>query len=394
MRTVPREELDLRMDRLRRELHRTVPEWRAAAIMGKVNLYYLTGTMPSGVLVIPRDEEAVLWVRRSYARSVEESEFPRIEPMRGFRDLANGWRARPAAVLIEKDVVSLAHAERFNRHLGFDSFGAIEPALTRVRAVKSPYEMKLMRRAGEIHRRVLEDVVPGLIEEGISEAELGAEVLRVLLREGHHAVTRVCMFETELFMGQVCFGSSSVRPNAFDGPGGVEGLCAAVPLFGSQDRCLKRNELVVIDVGCGVEGYHTDKTMTYAFGDLPEHALRAHRRCVDIQADIAARLRPGMVPSAIYEEIVAGLGPAFREGFMGLGEQQVRFLGHGVGLHIDEYPAIAEGFDEPLEANMTLALEPKKGVPGVGLVGIEDTFVVTPEGGCSITGANPGMIPV
>jgi Xaa-Pro aminopeptidase len=228
----------------------------------------------------------------------------------------------------------------------------------------------------------------------MSEAELGAEVARVLLREGHHAVTRLSRFDTELFMVQVCFGGSSLRPNAFDGPGGIEGLSAAVPQFGSHHRRLRRGELVFVDCGCGVDGYHTDKTTTYAFGDLPEHAHLAHRRCVDIQAAIAARLRPGTAPSAIYEEIMADLDPAFREGFMGLGEQQVRFLGHGVGLQIDEYPAIARGFDEPLEASMTLAVEPKKGIPGVGLVGIENTFVVTPDGGCSLTGTSPGMIAV
>ena len=86
--------------------------------------------------------------------------------------------------------------------------------------------------------------------------------------------------------------------------------------------------------------------------------------------------------------------PQHRLELMGLGEQQVRFLGHGVGLHIDEFPAIAKGFDEPLQANMTLALEPKRGIAGVGLVGIENTFVVTAEGGRSITGTSPGMLRV
>ncbi len=77
---------------------------------------------------------------------------------------------------------------------------------------------------------------------------------------------------------------------------------------------------------------------------------------------------------------------------MGFGDRRANFLGHGVGLQIDEFPVLAEGFDEPLDAGMVLALEPKKGVPGVGMVGIEDTFVVTPEGGRSITGDHPGLI--
>ena len=77
---------------------------------------------------------------------------------------------------------------------------------------------------------------------------------------------------------------------------------------------------------------------------------------------------------------------------MGFGSRRANFLGHGVGLQIDESPVIAEGFDEPLVAGMTLALEPKKGVAGVGMVGTENTFVVTPTGGRSITGGHPGLM--
>jgi len=69
-------------------------------------------------------------------------------------------------------------------------------------------------------------------------------------------------------------------------------------------------------------------------------------------------------------------------------------LGHGIGLVVDEWPVIAEGFDEPLEQNMALAIEPKKGMPGVGMVGIENTFLVTTQGGRGLTGESPGLIPV
>ena len=392
---VPREELDDRMCRLRQRLDTASPEWRAALVLGKVNLYYLTGTMPSGALVIPRDGEARLWVRRSFERSRAESVFPDIQPMRSFRDLAAGWPGRPQTVLLEKEVVSLAHLERLNKHLGFAEVGALDPHLAVVRAVKSPWELELMAQSGRIHRHVLEDVVPGLLHEGMSEAELGTEILHAMLTEGHHGVTRVAMFDTELFLGQICFGESSIRPNPFDGPGGVEGLGPAVPLFGSRDRRLRHGDLVFVDVGCGVQGYHTDKTQTYVFGgSLPEAAVAAHRTCVRIQDEAARMLRPGADPSVIYEEVIRAIDPLFLEDFMGFGEQQVRFLGHGVGLQIDEYPVIAAGFEAPLEANMTIALEPKKGIAGVGMVGIENTFVVEAAGGRCLTGSSPGLIPV
>lgn len=394
MSCVPREDLDARLRCLRQRLGKRAPEWRAALVMSKINLYYLTGTMPSGALVIPRDGEAVLWVRRSLTRSSAESAFPRLQPMRSFRDIAAAWTDRPKSCLIEKERVSLAHFERVCKYLPFERFEELDPHLAAVRAVKSPWELQRLEAAGRIHQQVLEEVVPTLLVEGMSEAELGAEILRVMLRAGHHGVARVGQFDTELFLGAVCFGENSIQPNPFDGPGGVEGLGPAVPLFGSQQRRLQRGDLVFVDVGCGIEGYHTDKTMTYAFGELPAAAAVAQRRCVEIQDAAARLLRPGAIPEQIYEAVTRELPASFLEHFMGYGDQQVRFLGHGVGLHIDEFPVIASGFKEPLEAHMTIALEPKKGIAGIGMVGIENTFVVTADGGRSLTGASPGLIAV
>jgi Xaa-Pro aminopeptidase len=133
--------------------------------------------------------------------------------------------------------------------------------------------------------------------------------------------------------------------------------------------------------------------MTYMFGrPLPEAALAAQARCVDIERRLAVALKPGAIPSRIYTETLGSLDASFRENFMGFGPRRVSFLGHGVGLQIDEPPVLAEGFDEPLAEGMVLALEPKKGIPGVGMVGTENTYQVTPDGGRSLTGCHPGLM--
>jgi len=117
-----------------------------------------------------------------------------------------------------------------------------------------------------------------------------------------------------------------------------------------------------------------------------------HRRCIEIEHRVAAELKPGAIPAEIHRRTLAGLEPAFLEHFMGFGSRRVSFLGHGVGLQIDEWPVLAERFDEPLEEGMVLAVEPKRGVPGVGMVGSENTYRVTPEGGISLTGSSPGLL--
>lgn len=129
-------------------------------------------------------------------------------------------------------------------------------------------------------------------------------------------------------------------------------------------------------------------------GTLPQEAQDLQKRCVDIQFQVAELLKPGNTPEEIYEKVMAGLEPAFLENFMGFGKRTVKFLGHGIGLTVDELPVLAKGFKMPLQENMVFAVEPKKGIAGLGMVGIENTFVVTPDGGRSITGNSPGLIPV
>jgi Xaa-Pro aminopeptidase len=109
---------------------------------------------------------------------------------------------------------------------------------------------------------------------------------------------------------------------------------------------------------------------------------------------MARLLTPGTPPSSIYTMAMEDLAPEFLENFMGFGNRRAGFLGHGVGLVVDELPAIAPGFDDPLEEGMTIALEPKKGIPGIGMVGTENTYLVTEHGGVSLTGTNGGLIPI
>jgi Xaa-Pro dipeptidase len=163
-------------------------------------------------------------------------------------------------------------------------------------------------------------------------------------------------------------------------------------VLGSRSRLLGAGDLVFADIGCGIDGYQTDKTLVYSFGrPQPEPVAQAHRRCFELERHIASMLKPGAIPSEIYATVMRELEPEFLENFMGCGNRRVRFLGHGVGLQIDELPVIAEGFDEPLSEGMVLAIEPKKGIFGVGMVGSENTYLVTPQGGRSLTGQSPGL---
>ena len=392
---VPLCELEERMRRFRALMDSANPEWDTIIILGKLNQYYFTGTMQDGMLIISRRRDPVFFVRRSYERAGNESLFPDIRPMTSFRDAAKDTGNLSGTVYLETELVPLALYQRLQKYFPFREVRPVDVEVLNSRAVKSDYELSILRKAGNLHRHVLEDCVPDMLHEGISEAGLGTALYSVMVNEGHHGIARFGMFDTEIVLGQLGFGESSIYPTYFNGPGGSYGICPAVPVLGSRDRLLKRGDLVFIDNAFGIDGYHTDKTMTYMFGaPVPDKAIEIHHQCVDIQNEIASLLKPGNTPSWIFATIMDGLSADFQENFMGFGERQVNFLGHGVGLQVDEYPVIARGFDEPLQEGMVLAIEPKKGIRGVGMVGTENTFVVTARGGRCITGENPGLVPV
>ncbi len=392
---VPAAELKMRMQRFIDIMSNRNSEWEYAVFFSKINLYYFTGTMQEGMLIIPRNDQPVFWVRRSYDRALNESEFENIRPMENFREAAVNYKITCKMVYLETEFVPLAFFKRFQKYFPFGDVLPLDTEVAMVRAVKSDFELQLMKRSGELHRAILEDHVPGMLTEGMSEVDLAGILYSKMLELGHHGVARFGMLDTEVILGHIAFGESSLYPTSFNGPGGNFGMSPAVPLIGNRNNRLKKGDLVFIDIGFGVEGYHTDKTLTYLFkGHAHPEISHAHNYCVNIQDSIAAQIKPGAIPSKIYENIINNLPAEFLENFMGFGNRQVKFLGHGIGLVIDEYPVIAKGFDAPLEENMVLALEPKKGIAGFGMVGIENTFLVAADGGKCITGKSRGMVEV
>src|SRR5512136_2056161 len=261
---VPLTELNDRMRRFRARMEKMQPDWELAAITGKIPLYYFTGTMQDGLLLIPQDGDAVFWVRHSYERAADESLFPVIRKMKSYRDIAGEMKTFPSTIYLETELVPYAQLQRMQKHLRFRDVKAVDDQLGMVRAKKSPYELALMERAGKIHRRVLEDLVPGMLVEGMDEVSFACDLYSVMVKEGHQGIIRFGMFN-EMLLGQIGFGTSSICPICVDTPGGVAGMHPSVPQMGSRNRKLHQGDLVVIDIGCGYKGYQTDKTMTYMF---------------------------------------------------------------------------------------------------------------------------------
>jgi Xaa-Pro aminopeptidase len=389
----PAAEIERRIGRLREGLVRAGLD--AAVIVQHADLAYFSGTNQQAHLVVPARGEPRLLVRRVLERAQRESAVERIEPLRSLSQLAGALAemglGAGATVGFELDVLPAQAYLAYGRRLP-----GLEPAdcsdvVRAVRAVKSAWDIEQMRAACEQVRRGAE-AVPALIGAGVSEADVQLEVERVMRKAGHQGQLRFRGFNQEMHYGQILGGPSGAVAGYSDSPLCGPGPNAAVGK-GPGGHVLAPGDIVIADLVGGHEGWLSDQTRTFAVGTPPADMAAAYDTAVAILRAVEERLAPGAAPSALFalsEEMAAAAG--LGEHFMGAGAERVRFLGHGVGMEIDELPILAPGFDEPLVEGNVVAIEPKFVFPGRGAVGIENMYALTADGHETLTTAPEELI--
>ncbi len=385
MPSTPPDELSRRAEALQRHLQALGVD--AALIMQNADLFYFAGSMQSGALVIPADGRPLYGVRRVLERARRESALERIVPLGSLRDLSAlvADAARGARRIgLELDVLPAVVRDRVAAALGGVEIVDISAPIRHVRSVKSEHELAKIRAAARLAERMLATGLEAL-REGITEIELAGRVEAAALRAGHQGITRVRGWNQEVYWGHILSGEAAAVPSFPDLPLAGEGLGAAVP-YGPGRRRIVAGEPVVFDYTASLDGYICDQTRTLVIGVLPERLRRAHEAAVEILIDVQAAIRPGATPQDLYRRALdraRALG--YAEWFMGHGALRARYLGHGVGLELDEWPVLADGFADPLRPGHVFCVEPKMVFPGEGAVGIEDEFVVTPGGAERLT---------
>lgn len=383
---VPPGEVFQRISRLQGKL--AAMSLNGVMILDGVNMFYYTGTIQSGVLFVPVEGAPVFFIRRSFERAQKETPLKTLVRVTGLGELPdwlNTHGYQTARVGLNEAILPVSIFRRIARIFPKTAFEDMSLTLSMIRSVKSDYEVGLIREAGKRHK-VLYDEIPGMIREGMTEWDLGSAIHGKMLKLGYTGMPRLATFNSEFFAGVISFGESGNYPTASVGPGGSVGLCPAFPFLGGARR-LKKGDIIFVDTGFAYGGYFTDKTRIFALGRPHASAVDAHKICLEIQEAVRCRLIPGAVLSEIFDTVYRTevVKRGFGEDFMGFGDNQVSFLGHGIGLVIDEFPAIASNVDVPLKKNMLFAVEPKKGLKDKGLVGVENTFLVTAPGGEKLT---------
>lgn len=386
------DELNRRDSAFRANMNNFNPDWTLAVFFHRLDIFYFTGTQQNGVYIVPRNGESLFFVKRNFDRAKYDSPIKNIYQIQSYGDILEYIKPEKKPIHINKSNTPIKILESFNKYFKSEKILSLDKAYYFTRAVKSDYEIELQKKSGETLREALEDYASHVIKEGISECELGINLFNYMVNKGHELVTRMNNFNAEMFLGTISFSENACFFCTHDGPAGLKGLSPSSPFLGSKDRTLKKGDVIVIDLVCNTGGYHTDKTIIYSWGKVDESLLKYHNKCLELEKTIAANLIPGMKPATIYKEIFSQLDTDFLNNFMGYQSNQVKFLGHGIGITVDEYPVIAEGFEIPLEKNMTLAIEPKKCIDKDHMVGTENTYIVSEHGGISITGKPMNII--
>lgn len=382
IKTAPLTELERRRQALQRLM--TTEGVDAVIILQNADLFYFTGTIQSGCLFIPAEGEPVYMVRRDVSRAQAESHLGRIVPFSSMREapaiLSGFGIGTPKRIGMELDVLPVSLFERYRKVFAGAEFLDATPMIRRVRMIKSAYELDIMRDAAQqvdkVYQRALE-----AIREGMTDLELAAELEFTARREGHLGLIRMRVFNGEMLFGHTFSGPDGAIPAYTDTPLGGPGLTPALGQ-GCSGRRIAPHEPIVVDFAGSRDGYLVDQTRVFAVGGLPQRLLDGHRDMLAVQERMKELAVPGAVWGDIYDSCLALAGEqGHADHFMGCRGAQVSFIGHGVGIEIDEYPFIARGFgDMVMEAGMVFAFEPKLVYPGVGAVGIENTFHLSGNG--------------
>ncbi|PLY12336.1 MAG: aminopeptidase P family protein [Desulfuromonas sp.] len=390
MRITPKEELEQRVTRLQQQMQ--AHQLEAVLMVQNADLFYFTGTIQQGVLYVPGEGEPLYMVRKELQRARMECGLQHVVPFKSPKDipgiLSEHRLSMPQRAGMELDVLPVALYQRFAKVLGDCQISDASPLIRTVRAVKSPYEIEIMKDAAlqvdKVYQRARE-----VIREGMTDLELAAELEFTARKEGHQGVSRMRGFNSELFYGHIFSGADSAAPAYLDAPLGGIGVNPSVGQ-GASYNSIKAGQPITVDFAGAFDGYLVDQTRILCIGGLEDKLVKAYEDMVAIQNRLKELARPGAVWGEIYDEcygLACELG--YKDHFMGNAGAQVSFIGHGIGVEVDEYPFIARGFkDQVLEEYMTFAFEPKAVYAGLGAVGIENTFWVADDGLKHLTFSN------
>ena len=376
-------DLKLKWDRIQQAMRKINAD--GCLLTVDVNLYYTTGRIYSGYFYLPAEGAPWFFVKlQTCALPIWPNGLAgdHVEYIRKPEQMAELFAfyglEMPEKLLLEADELTYNDYIRLQKIFNPKETGNATAMMRELRRIKTPYEIEMFRISAERHAKTYAEI-PECFRPGMTDLEFQYEIEKRMRKNGSIGLFRAFGANMDIFMGSILAGENAEVPSPFDFALGGSGIDASCPL-GANGTPLKEGTAIMVDMAGNYTAYMTDMTRVFSVGHLTELAYRAHQTALLIESEIENIARPG-TPCAELYEIAAKITESQRLGayFMGT-KQQAKFVGHGIGIQINELPVLTPRSKDMLEPNMVFALEPKYVIPGIGAVGIENSFLVTETG--------------
>lgn len=355
----------------------------ALLIAGNTNILYLSGRSFRGYIYVPAEGEAMYFVVRPQCFDPADNVVYIRKPEQIPDEMGRRGIQLPDSIGLEQNVLSYSDIMRLQKVFAGIPMVNASPIMVKARMIKTDYEIGQMKADGmhqaEVYRRV-----PRCYSPDMTDVELQIEIERVLRLEGCLGYVRTSGNFMEINLGNVVAGDNADNPGPYDFTMGGSGVDPSLPA-GANGEILRPGMTVMVDMNGSFNGYQSDMTRVWRIGEISDLAVKAHECSRRILSELERMAVPGVKCSALYERALAIVEEeGLSRYFMGH-RQKAAFIGHGVGIELNEAPVIMARDHTELEENMTIALEPKFVIPGTGAVGDENTYVVRKNGLENIT---------
>lgn len=370
------EEIRLRISKIQEIMSSSATE--AVLLASNVNIYYSSGRFYRGYVFIPLKGEPVWFVVKPDVFQPEESVVAIRKPELIADELLKRGYSLPASLGLEFDDLSYSNIIRLKNIFPDAEITNASSILKKARMIKTPWEIEQMKIDGIHHANVYRKISQ-CFRPGMTDLRFQIEIEKELRLEGVLGVSRVAGNLMDINLGSVVSGENADSEGPYEFTMTGEGVDPSLPV-GANGSEIKKGTTVMVDMNGLFNGYQTDMTRVWAYGEIPELALKAHDCSIRILHELQELALPGVPVTDLFfkaQELVKEEG--LSDYFMGH-KNKVSFIGHGVGIELNELPVVTGRSKDLLCRNMTLALEPKFVIPHVGAVGIENTYVVTDSG--------------
>lgn len=376
----PKSEIESRVKRFQARMDGMA----GALLFHSVDVCYFSGTAQEGLVYIPRDGDPVVMMKRSLDRAVKESPLE-VRPLKSMKNLKSDLDIPSGATVgLEMDVLPCSFYFRIASALKDAKFVDTSEEIKNIRSVKSDFEIDLIREAARILDAGISSI-PNHIKEGMKEVDLACRIESEMRSMGHQGSLRFRRFNSIVPLGHCMSGPNAATPSFLASPTGGTGTSLIFPQ-GPGFRKIRRNEPVFVDFAGIYNGYIADETRIFSLGKLSPELEDAYLASLEIENAVAKELKPGKTGRELFELSEAkGAMFGYQDYLGGPLGGKCGFVGHGVGLELDEYPVLGP-LDHVIEKNMAIAIEPKIIYPDKGVLGVEDTFLTTENGAQRLTG--------